>query len=111
MYDANNRPIALLNFNQELAAGAQDIRLTLFGKLVRDLAPPFPLSLRDVQGFLLRERHPDRAMMPRWPGQVHVSGSYGLGSFSAAEWQSEERDRYLAELEKDVARARDPGGQ
>jgi hypothetical protein len=102
--DASGKPFALLSFNDEVGAGAQEFRLTLFGKLVRDTAPVFPLTLRDVQGFLLLpDKFPDRAMMPRLPGAVHTSRSYALASFADAEWRSEERDRYLTELNKDVS--------
>jgi hypothetical protein len=34
-----------------------------------------------------------------------VSAHYPLTAFSDAEWQSEERDRYLAELQRDVDEA------
>lgn len=106
--DANGKPFALLGFNDEVAAGVQEMRLVLFGKLVRDGAPVFPLALRDVEGFLLiPDRFPDRAMMPRLAGRVHVSGSYPLAGFSDAEWSSEERERYLAELTRDVQHAID----
>jgi hypothetical protein len=108
VFDAQGKAVALVQFNQELREGSQEIKLPLFGKLVHDLSPAFPLALRDVQGFLLRERHPDRAMMPRWPGVVHQTASYPLSAFSKAEWSSEERDRYLAELARDVERARSP---
>ena len=105
--DASGRPFALLSFNDEVAAGAQEFRLTLFGKLVRDEAPVFPLTLRDVQGFLLLpDSFPDRAMMPRLAGAIHTSRSYALTSFSDAEWTSEERNRYLTELNKDVNEAK-----
>jgi hypothetical protein len=105
--DARGRPFALLGFNDEVGTGTQEFRLTLFGKLVRDGAPVFPLTLRDVQGFLLLpDSFPDRAMLPRLPGAVHTSRSYALASFSDAEWTSEERDRYLAELNKDVNESR-----
>lgn len=63
-----------------------------------------PLRLRDLQGFLLLpDRFPDRAMLARREGVVHSSASYAAKAFSDAEWTSEERDRYLAELGKDVA--------
>jgi hypothetical protein len=105
--DAAGKPFALLSFNDEVAVGEQEFRLRLFGKLVRDGKPAFPLTLRDVQGFLLLpDRFPDRAMLPRQPGTVHTSQAYALDSFSDAEWSSEERSRYLAELNKDVDEAR-----
>jgi len=103
--DAHGAPFALLRFNDELAAGTQDVRLRLFGRLVRDLRPAFPLTLRDVDGFLLRESFPDRMLMPRMAGAVHRTGTPALSDFSEADWSSEERARYLAELSKDVAEA------
>jgi hypothetical protein len=106
--DANGKSFALLGFNDEVAAGMQEMRLVLFGKLIRDGAPVFPVTLRDVEGFLLiPDRFPDRAMMPRLAGRVHQSGSYPLAGFSDAEWSSEERERYLAELTRDVQQATD----
>jgi hypothetical protein len=106
--DAQGRPFALLSFNDEVAAGEQEFRLRLFGKLVRDGEPAFPVRLRDVEGFLLLpDRFPDRAMMRRLAGTVHTSGSYALTAFSDAEWTSEERERYLAEYTRDTDEARE----
>lgn len=104
--DADGKPLALLSFNEELAAGAQEIRLQLFGKLVRDSAPRFPLSVRDIEAYLLKEGFPDRELMPRLVGNVLLTASYPLGAFSGEEWQSEERQRYLTEYSKDVDAAR-----
>jgi hypothetical protein len=105
--DASGKPFALLSFNEEVEAGPQEFRLTLFGKLVRDGKPAFPLTLRDVNAFLLRpDAFPDRLLMPRLPGTVATSRSYPLASFADAEWSSEERDRYLAELNRDLGEAK-----
>lgn len=101
--DANGKPVALVTYNDLLAQGNGEIRLTVVGKLLRDQAPVFPLTLRDVDAFLLKEdADPDRALMPRLEGAAHVSKTYPLKNFSDAEWQSEERSRYLAEYSKDV---------
>jgi hypothetical protein len=106
VFDASGRPFALVNFNQELAAGPQEVSLPVFGKLVIDQRPSFPLTLRDVEGYLLfPDRFPDRAMLPRLAGVVRTSQRYTLAQFSDAEWQSEERSRYLDEFSRDVARA------
>ncbi len=102
-YDATGKPFALLSFNEELPVGANDIRLTLFGKLVRDAKPVFPITLRDIEGHILYEsRFPDRAMMPRWPQTAYTSRPHGLNEFADAEWDSEQRQRYLTEFGKDV---------
>ena len=104
--DASGKPFALLTFNEEVAQGRQEFRLTLFGKLVRDVKPQFPLTLRDVIAFrLLADTFPDRSLMPRLPGQVHVSRDHPLDAFADAEWASEERTRYLDEFSRDVADA------
>lgn len=102
--DAHGQPLALALFNDEVKAGSAEFRLPVFGKLLRDRQPAFPLVLRDVEAFLLKpDTFPDRVMLPRRAGTVHTSRSYPLASFSDAEWSSEERDRYLAEFGKDVA--------
>jgi hypothetical protein len=104
--DADGQPFALLTFNDEVGRGDTEFRLSLFGKLIRDAKPAMPLTLRDVVAFRLREEgHPDRALMPRLNGEVHVSGKHALASFSDAEWSGEERARYLAELTRDVDEA------
>jgi len=102
--DAKGQPLALALLNAEVAAGTAEFRLPVFGKLLRDKQPAFPLQLRDVEAFLLKpDTFPDRVMLPRRTGVLHQSKSYALSSFSDAEWTSEERDRYLNELGKDVA--------
>lgn len=105
--DARGRPFALATFNDLLGPGPNEVRLPVFGKQVRDGQPALPLTLRDVDGYLLKENaDPDRALLPRLEGPVHASRAYPAKGFSDAEWQSEERSRYLAEYAKDVAAAR-----
>ncbi len=104
--DAAGEPVALALFNAEVAAGEQEFRLPVFGKLLRDAAPAMPLKLRDIEAFLLKpDAFPDRVMLPRRAGLQHTSRMHAIESFSAAEWASEEKSRYLAELGKDVAEA------
>jgi hypothetical protein len=105
--DARGQPFALLTFNDEVAVGVQEFKLHLFGALVRDKRPAFPLKVRDVEAFLLiPDKFPDRLMMPQRAGIIHTSGSYDADSFSPAEWSSEERERYLAEYARDLEQAR-----
>jgi hypothetical protein len=101
--DATGKPFALVTFNEELQAGPQQVRLTIFGRLVRDQKPVFPLVLRDVDGFLLKpDTYPDRDLMPRLDGTVLTTRKYAPAMFSDAEWDGEEKQRYLAEYQKDV---------
>lgn len=105
--DANGRPFALVQFNDEVATGAREFRLQVFGALVLDKNPTFPLKLRDVEGFLLiPDTFPDRALMPRQAGVIYTSQRYTRDRFSSAEWTSEERERYLAEYAKDAEEAK-----
>ncbi|RKH70229.1 hypothetical protein [Corallococcus aberystwythensis] len=104
--DEGGVPFASVSFNEELQEGAQEVKLNVFGKLIRDEAPTFPLTLRDVEGFLLKEMgDPDRELMVTLRGPVHTTREYSLQQFSPAEWRSPERDRYTNELEKDVMEA------
>ena len=104
--DATGRPLALVTFNDELGAGAQQVPLQVYGRLVRDQKPVFPLVLHDVEGFLLRpDAYPDRALMPARDGPVATSRKYVLAQFTDAHWSSDETQRYLAEYGKDVAQA------
>lgn len=114
--DAKGKPFAYLSFNDLLAVGNTEIPLNVAGKLLRDSEVSFPLGLRDVDAYLLKENvDPDRALMARLEGQQYVSKSYSLKTFSDAEWESEERSRYLKEFGKDLEQARasliaiDPG--
>jgi hypothetical protein len=105
--DANGVPFALLQFNDEVASGTREFKLQVFGALVLDKSPAFPLRLRDVDGFLLiPDKFPDRSTMARQGGVVHVSSVYPKSRFSPAEWSSEERQRYLTEYGKDAETAK-----
>jgi len=107
--DARGQPFALATFNEVLGQGAQQVRLNVHGKLLHDGAPPLPLRLRDVEGYLLRENlEPDRLLLPRLEGSVFASQTRSLAGVPNVEWQSEERSRYLTEYAKDrnAARAR-----
>jgi hypothetical protein len=105
--DAKGKPFALVTFNDLLPQGSNDIPLTVVGNLLRDQQPAMPLTLRDVDAYLLKENtDPDRALMPRLEGSAYVSKTYPLKTFSDAEWSSEERSRYITEFSKDVALAK-----
>lgn len=101
--DARGYPLAYLSFNEELATGTQQVKFVVFGKLIRDVQGISPFRLRDLDGFLLKENtDPDRELIPALAGTVYTTQTYALEQFSDAEWQSEEKDRYIREFTKDV---------
>lgn len=105
--DATSKPLALLEWNDLLAAGPQEVKLVLFGKLVLDEHPRMPLKVRDFDGFLLKEEgDPDRDQIPPWNGYHHTTQVYASSVFSPREWQSEDRTRHEREFEHDVEDAR-----
>lgn len=106
--DARGKSFALLQWNEELAAGPQEVKLTVFGKLILDGAPAMPLRLRDIDGLLLRadaDTEPDREYLPLLAGYIHTTGSYPLSEFSDKEWHSPERDRSEAALTSELEEA------
>jgi len=110
--DANGKPFALVSFNDELGAGAREVKLTVFGRLVRDQKPAFPLTLRDVDGFLLKQdTYPDRDLVPRLDGPVLTTKRYAPALFSDAVWNSEEKQRYVAEYQRDIDAAQQGVGR
>ena len=100
--DAQGRPFALATFNEVLGPGPNDVKLTVFGKLMHDGGAALPLTLRDVDGYLLKENtDPDRELMPRLEGRLLTSRKGSLEGVSQAEWDSEERQRHLNEFARD----------
>lgn len=105
--DAAGKELALLEWNDVLPAGPQELKLVVFGKLVLDEQPRMPLKVRDLDGFLLKEQgDPDRDLLAPLAGYHHTTRSYPASEFSAREWQSEERTRHEREYERDVEEAR-----
>lgn len=105
--DADGQPFALVTFNEALEAGAQEVPLVVFGRLVHDGKPAFPLRLRDVEAFLLLEdQDPDRQLLSPLRGPVHQTREYAADAFSPDAYAGEERTRYVQELQADVERAR-----
>jgi hypothetical protein len=104
--DAKGQPFALATFNDLLGPGPNEVKLVAFGKLMIDASPALPLTLRDVDGYLLKENtDPDRELMPRLEGPVMTSRTRSLEGIADDEWTSEERQRYLTEFAKDRRQA------
>lgn len=101
--DAEGKSFAYLQFNDEIAEGKQELKLTVFGKLIRDMGARSPFRLRDIEGYLLKENtYPDRDLIAGIDGLAYTTKSYALRDFSDDEWQSEEKERHLKEFQKDL---------
>lgn len=108
--DSAGKPFAYLSFNDLVPAGPQEIKMVIFGKLVRDTHAPSPFHVRDVEGFLLKEdADPDREIVPAQLGPVYATQTYAENLFSDAEWDSEEKRRHVEQFQKDVDQYK--GGQ
>jgi hypothetical protein len=110
--DADGKRFAYLSDGAVLGAGAQELRLQLFGKVAVDADARPPFRLRDVEGFRFEEdAFPDREALPSLDGVVYTTGRYAEGRLSGDEWESEPKTRRLQMLAREVeaARRRDPG--
>jgi hypothetical protein len=98
--DATGRGFALLRARVELRAGAEQVRLRIFGKLARDQAAEAPFQLRDLEGLRrLEDADPDVEPMPTLRGAVHTTGS-PPSVLSADEWRSDDKQRHLDRLSR-----------
>lgn len=109
--DADGKPLAFLTENDVFESGEREVKLRLFGKLVRDQHARAPLRLRDVEGFLLKEDvYPDRKTVPGLDGLVYTTSRHSEAEFSDAEWESPEKERHLQVLTMDMERAASRAG-
>jgi hypothetical protein len=101
--DAAGRAFALLRESAVLAEGKTEVRLQLFGKVVLDEGATGPFRLRDVEGLRFDEGgHPDRETMAPLDGVVLTTRAYGARDFSAAAWESADKTRRVAALQREV---------
>ncbi len=101
LYDSTGLPTVYMRFIDELAVGAQEVRLVAFGKVILDEGGVPPFNLQDVEGNLfLIGQYPDRAPMADWPGPYDLTGNYPLTSLSDADYDGPDKQRKLAALEQ-----------
>lgn len=106
--DANDARLAFTSFDAELPVGLHEAKFVLFGKLILDYAAQSPFKLRDLDGYLfIADTSPDREYLKPTAGPVYATRTYPAGTFSDAEWTSEEKERHVAEFTKDVKEAKE----
>jgi hypothetical protein len=100
LYDAGDRPVALLQQNDMIDTAAREVRLLAFGKVLRDVGAVSPFTLRDVQGWRMVESgYPDRELLEMWAGP-YKTAAYPVDGFSDREWDSPSKRNRLAGLQQ-----------
>ena len=100
-------PLAWCDIGARLDAGRSKVRLTFFGKVLRDQLQNGPYVLRDLRGFL----HKDDAEHNIWwsaPGSYRTA-AYRATDFSPAEWDSVEKREKLQSMQDIIDKT--AGGQ
>jgi hypothetical protein len=101
--DATGRGFAYLQSSTDLPAGAQRVKLRLFGKLILDERAQPPFRLRDLEGERLVDDTPE--VMATWAGPVYTTRAHARSAFSPEEHHSEEKERRLARFADAVLEA------
>jgi hypothetical protein len=100
LYDAGDRPVALLQQNDMIDTAAREVRLLAFGKVLRDAGAVSPFALRDVQGWMMVESgYPDRELLEMWAGP-YKTAPYPSDTFSDREWDSPSKRNHIAGLQQ-----------
>lgn len=119
---ADEEPVAYANFDAELQSGQRWVDLLFFGKVLKDRGATGPFTMTELRGHRLNtpfsvedlrkppaevkrllsqikeSSGPEREELVPWR-EPYVTAAYGASDFSDAEWQSEVKDRRLAELQ------------
>jgi len=81
LYDANGEPVAFAFFKGELASGAQQVPLDVYGKVLRDAGVPGPYTIGEVRGYrFLDGQYPDREILPS-SSETWTTSAWTLDSF------------------------------
>lgn len=103
VHDSRGKPVALLQFNDVLKTGSQEIRFVAFGRVLIDEKAVSRLVFQDVEGWrMLRGAYPDREVMHMWSGSYETA-AYGRDLLSSDEWESPAKRRYMKGLERHLA--------
>jgi hypothetical protein len=98
LYDADGYPLAWTRFKGALAAGAERVPLSFFGKVLRDAAAPSPYSIGELRGQRFVEgRDPDADLMPSYRGR-YSTRPFPLTAFSDREWDDVSRRARIERL-------------
>jgi hypothetical protein len=89
-------------FFRPTATGRQSMRITFFGKAIRDAGADGPYEVSALHGQV--KLRPDDANFVWWGDDRRFStNAYRAAEFSNAEWQSPEKDENIARMQEVVA--------
>lgn len=101
LFDADDQPVAWTRFKGELAAGTQDAPLLFFGKVLVDGNARGPFHIGQLRGARYApDADPDLEQMPSFTGSF-TTKPYATTDFSAAEYDSPDKQRMLELLGND----------
>lgn len=98
--DSTGKPVARMQKIETLDAGAHDVILRVYGKLVRDARAQTPLVVDRVDGWRIGDDDDggaERQMMLPLTA-LHRTRAYALDSFTDKDWDSPEKRQQLEQL-------------
>jgi len=108
---SNRGKFAVLTLDREMKVGTHTVEFVLFGKILRDGSPAFPLFAEGIAGERIpTEKQLEAAAttgttlegrLPLFRQELRIDG-FSASAFSAAEWNSAEKQKKIAELLAEV---------
>ena len=107
---SGDHPVAWTRFKESVGTGGQEAALQFFGKVLIDGGVPGPYHIGELRGARYDPtKDPDLEQMPPYGG-TYTTQAYPLSAFSAAEWDSPEKQRMLQFLSQQKAAGIMQGG-
>lgn len=98
LYGADDTPVAWTRFKGQLDAGATEVPLRFFGKVLRDAPVGGPYAIGELRGARATpDRVPPIAQMAPYTGR-YITTDHPREAFSDAEWESPRKQARLRKL-------------
>jgi hypothetical protein len=102
LFDAAGAPMAFLDAIVTLDTSSTSVRLSAYGKALRDQEGKAPFSLRDVEGWtILSGSYPDREVMPILAGPF-ATASFDVATLTDREWDSPQKRAQIDSFDQAV---------
>jgi hypothetical protein len=104
LYDATGNPVGWTRFKSDLAAGTQQADLMFFGKVIADAHVSGPFEIGELRGArFVPGSEPDLEQMASFTGS-YATRAYQPGDFSAADYDSDDKQRMVQFLSDQQAK-------